>query len=136
MGKGQRPLAIFTGAGLAVILWLLLSSPDSGRSSWECRPALNLNLVDDGSGLSDFEGSQAAVAKDWDRQLDALNVCSSKQNNRLAGALLLSLPTGVAASMLIARRGEARAEESPRRRWVPPQSVTDEQNRPQGDKDQ
>ncbi|MGW1021135.1 hypothetical protein [Streptomyces niveus] len=136
MGKGQRPLAIFTGAGLAVILWLLLSSPDSGRSGWECRPALNLNLVDDGSGLSDFEGSQAAVTKDWDRQLDALNVCSSKQNSRLAGALLLSLPTGVAASMLIARRGEARAEESPRRRWVPPQSVTDEQNRTQGDKDQ
>ncbi|MFD6334389.1 hypothetical protein ACFWGI_33095 [Streptomyces niveus] len=136
MGKGQRPLAIFTGAGLAVILWLLLSSPDSGRSSWECRPALNLNLIDDGSGLSDFEGSQAAVSKDWDRQLGALNVCSSKQNNRLAGALLLSLPTGVAASMLIARRREAQPEGPPRRQWVPPQSVTDEQNKAQGDKDQ
>ncbi|MEV0777864.1 hypothetical protein ACIBLA_26665 [Streptomyces sp. NPDC050433] len=136
MGKGQLPLAIFTGAGLAVILWLLMSSPDSGRSSGECRPALNVNLIDNGSGFSDFEDSKASVARFRDLQLETLNVCSSKQNNRLAGGLLLSLPTGVAAGMLIARRRDARPADAPPRQWVPPQSVIDDQNKAQGDKDQ
>lgn len=134
MVKGWRSLAIFAGAGLAVILWLLLSSPDPGVRGGECRPALNLNWTGDGSGLDDFEDSMASLGSSRDWQLQTLNVCSSKQNNRLAGALLLSLPTGVAAGVLIARRGEA--QESPGRKWVPPQSVTDEQNRTQGDEGQ
>ncbi|MFD9870606.1 hypothetical protein ACFXI8_34365 [Streptomyces niveus] len=135
MVKGQLPLAIFAGAGLAVILWLLMSSPDPGLRGAECRPALNIAWTGDGSSSGTFEDSKAAVSGDPDWTLNALNVCSSKQNTRLSGALLLSLPTGVAAGMMIARRRDgARSAEEPVRRWVPPRSVAEEQDREQGDK--
>ncbi|MFD3525181.1 hypothetical protein [Streptomyces sp. NPDC058653] len=135
MDRGRLPLATGTGAGLAFILWLLLSSPDPGLAGAECRPALNLNWTGDGTGHSSFEDSKAAVTRDPDRTANALNVCSSKQNTRLSGALLLSMPTGVAAGMLIARRRDARPAEEPVRRWVPPRSVADERDGGQGGKD-
>ncbi|WP_405795919.1 hypothetical protein [Streptomyces sp. NBC_01506] len=132
MVKSQLPLAASVGVGVAFILWLLLSSPDSELGGAECRPALTLTGTADVS----YEDEMAAVSGDPSYTARALNVCSGEQNERLSWALLLSMPTGVAAGVLIARWGrDARSAEKSARRWIPPQSVIDERDREQGDKD-
>ncbi|GAA1187295.1 hypothetical protein GCM10009654_51070 [Streptomyces hebeiensis] len=108
--RQQLPFLGFALAGLALVLWLLLSPPASGVSGGECRPALSLGFGKEGREA--FEDSKASVSDDADWGHQVLNLCSGKQNTRLSWALLAMLPTSVAAAAAWARRPRPSAQEA------------------------
>lgn len=91
--RQQNRFLIIAAAGLVLLLWLLLSPPDSALRDGECRPVLNLSADDNASAIDDGH---------WRHQV--LNDCVGKQNTRLSWSLLVLVPTTLSAAAAWARR--------------------------------